>query len=97
MLVAQIDALDQPPFRQAPEVEVVAEPLAQEVFGVQPVLDHRRGRPLRRDRDVIVQVPPHVVREVLLAPVRLPRSGYLERVVIDERHASRAIGAVGAP
>jgi hypothetical protein len=27
MLVAQIDALDQPPFGQAPEVEVVAEPL----------------------------------------------------------------------
>ncbi len=83
-------------FGQAPEVEVVAEPPPQEVLGVQPVLDHRRGRPLRRDGDVVVEVPPHVVGEVLLAPVRLPGAGDLEGVVVDQRHPSRAVAAVGA-
>jgi hypothetical protein len=66
------------------------------VFGVEAVLDHRWRRPLRRDGDVLVEVPPHVVGEVLFAPVSLPRAGDLEGVVIDKCDPSRAVGAVGA-
>ena len=46
VLVAQVDPLDEPALRQAPEVEVMAEPPAQEILGIQAVLDHRWGRPL---------------------------------------------------
>src|SRR5204863_4854251 len=54
------------------------------------------GRPLRRDGDVVVEMPPHVVGEMLLAPVGLPCAGDLEGVMVDERHASGAVAAVGA-
>ena len=67
MLVAQVDPLEQLAFGKAPEVEVMAEPASKEVFGVEAVLDHRRRLPLRRDGDVLVEVPPHVVGEVLFA------------------------------
>ena len=41
--VAQVDALGEGALGQAPEVEVVAEAPAQQVLGVQAVLEHRRG------------------------------------------------------
>jgi hypothetical protein len=96
MLVPQVDSLEQLAFGEAPEVEVMAELPSKEVFGVEALLDHRWRRPLRRDGDVVVEVPPHVVGEVLLAPVGLPRAGDLEGVVIEKRNPSRAVGAVGA-
>src|SRR2546426_4703495 len=96
MLVAQVDPLHQLALGKAPEIEVVTEPSSQKVVGIQPVLDHRRSPPLRRDRDVVVQMPPYVVPEVLLAAIRLPRAGHLEGVVVDERNPSRAVRAVGA-
>ena len=83
VLVAEVDPLEQPAFGDAPEVEVVAEPPAQQVLGVQPALDHRRGGPFRGDRDVVVEVPPHVVGEALLAAVGLPGADDLEGVVVD--------------
>ena len=47
--------------------------------------------------DVVVQVPPHVVGEVLLAPVRLPGAGDLEGVVVDQRHPARAVAPLAPP
>ena len=38
--------------------------------------------------DVFVQVPPDVVAEVLLAPIRLPRACDLEAVMVDQRYVS---------
>jgi hypothetical protein len=95
LLLPEVDPLDQPALGQLPEVEVVAESLPQQVLGVEAVLDHRRRRPLGGHRHVVVQVPPDVVGEVLLAAVALPGAGDLERVVVDQRHAARAAAAVG--
>ena len=89
-LVAEIDALDQPALGEAPEVEVMAEALSQQVLGIQSVLDHRRGGPLRGDGHVVIQMPPEIVCQVLVAPVGLPGAGDLEGVVVDQRHAARA-------
>src|SRR5437764_12649739 len=75
---------------------MVAEAAPQQILGVQPCLDHRGSGPLRGDRNVVVEVPPDVVSEVLLAAVCLPRARYLEGVVIDQRHTARAL-AVGTP
>ncbi len=95
MLVAEIDPLDELALGEAPEVEVVAEALAEQVLGVQPVLDHRRRRPLRGHRDVLVQVPPDVVGEVLIAAVALPGAGDLEGVVVDQRHPAGPVAVAG--
>ena len=95
VLVAEIDPLEQPPLGEAPEIEVVAEALAEQILGVQPVLDHRRRGPLGGHRHVLVQVPPEVVGEVLVATVGLPGACDLERVVVDQRHAARPVTVVG--
>ena len=94
VLVAEVDPLHQLALGEAPEVEVVAEALAEQILGVEPVLDHRRRRPLGGDRDVLVQVPPDVVGEVLVAAVCLPGARDLEGVVVDQRDAAGAVVAV---
>ena len=65
MLVAEVDALGQLALGHAPEVHMVAELTAEQILGVEPVLDHRRRRPLRRQHRVVLQMPPHVVGEEL--------------------------------
>ena len=96
VLVADVDGLDVGPGLHVPEVQPVPVLAAQQQLGHDPVLDHRRGAPLRRDRDVVVDVPPHVVGEVLVAPVGLPLAGHLERVVVEQRHTAGALLAVPA-
>jgi hypothetical protein len=91
VLVAEIDTLEELPLREAPEIEVVAEAATEQILGVEAVLDHRWGRPLGGDRDVLVQVPPDVVAEVLLAAIRFPRADHLEGVVVDQRRGPSAI------
>src|SRR5216110_2554897 len=73
----------------------MAEAPPEQVLGVQPVLEHRRRCPFRSHRDVLVQVPPDVVAEVLVAAIALPWPGHLERVVVDQRHANGADGPGG--
>ena len=96
VLVTEVDALGQLPLGHAPEVHVVPELAAEQILGVEPVLDHRRRRPLRRQHRVVLQVPPHVVGEELRSAVQLPRSDDLERVVVDQRDAAGTVVAVGA-
>ena len=92
--VAEVDALGQLALGHAPEVQVVAELSAQQILGIQPVLDHRRRGPLRRDHGVVAQMPPHVVGEVLRSAVLLPRTDHLERVVVEQRDAAGTVVAV---
>jgi hypothetical protein len=95
VLVAQVDALGELALGHAPEVQVVAELAAQQVLGVQAVLNHGRRGPLRGDDRVMVEVPPAVVAEELVAAIQLPRADDVERVVVQQRHAARAVVAVG--
>ena len=74
----------------------MSELASEQVLGIEPILDHRRHRPLRGDHGVVLQVPPHVVGQELRSPVGLPRSDHLERVVIDQRDPAGTFGAVGA-
>src|SRR5215216_2917727 len=94
--VAQVDALGEAALAHAPEVEVVAEPPSQQVLGVQPVLEHGGGAPLGGDHGVVVQVPPHVVGEELVAAVALPGADDVEGVVVEQGDPAGAVVAVGA-
>jgi hypothetical protein len=96
MLVAQVDPLRQPSFGEAPEVEVVAKPLAEKVLRVEAVLDHRRRRPLRGDPNIGIEVPPDVIAEVLLAALFLPGADHFERVVVDQGDSARSVASVRA-
>ena len=96
VLVTKVDALGQLPLGHAPEVHMVSELASEQVLGIQPILDHRRCRPLRCDHGVVLQMPPDVVRQELRSPVQLPRFDDLERVVVDQRDAAGTFGAVDA-
>jgi hypothetical protein len=93
--VAQVHPLGEATLGHRPEVEVVAEPAAEQVFGVQAGLEHRGRAPLGGDHGVVVEVPPAVVGEVLLAPVQLPGADDLEAVVVEQGHPAGAVVAVG--
>jgi hypothetical protein len=92
--VAEVDTLGEGAVRQRPEVQVVAEAAAQQVLGVQAVLDHGRGAPFGGDDGVVVQVPPAVVAEPLLAAVGLPGADDLEAGVVQQGDAAGAVVAV---
>jgi hypothetical protein len=75
----------------------MAEPAAEQIFGVKAVLDHRWRAPLGGDYRVVAQVPPHVVGQVLVAPVRLPGADDVEGLVVQQRDSARPFVAVRAP
>src|SRR6266511_3747953 len=83
MRVPEIDALYESAFGHAPEVEMMAELAAEQVFGAEAVLDHRRCPPLRGDDRVVIEVPPDVVGEELVAAIELPRADDVEGVVVE--------------
>ena len=93
--VAQVDALGELAVAHAPEVEVVAEAAAEQVLGVEALFDHRGGGPFGGDDGVVVQVPPAVVAEPLVAPVGLPWADDVEGVVIQQGDPAGAVVAVG--
>ena len=72
MLGAEVDALQVLTRGEVPEVDGVAVLLAQQQLRHDAVLDHRRAAPLAGDEDVLVEVPPGVVVEVLRPAVGLP-------------------------
>ena len=57
---------------QVPEVQPVTVLAAEQQLGDDAVLDHRRRAPLRGDGDVLRDVPPEVVGQVLVAAVGSP-------------------------
>ena len=79
----------------APEVEVVAELAAQQILGVEAVLEHRRGGPFGGDDGVVVQVPPAVVAEALLPAVGFPGADDVEGVMVEQGDPAGAVVAVG--
>ena len=98
VLVSQIDPLQQPAFGHAPEVEVVPEAAAEQVFGVETLLEHRSRRsPFRGDYGVVVEVPPpHVVSEELLTAIELPRADDFKGIVVQERDTAGPVIAISA-
>ena len=96
VLVAEVDALLERALRHAPKVQMMTELAAEQVFGIEPVFDHRGRGPLRGHHRVVPQVPPDVVGEKLRAPVLLPRPEHFEGVVVDQRDTAGPVVAVGA-
>jgi hypothetical protein len=97
VLVAQVDALGEGALGHAPEVQVVAELAAEQVLGVEARLEHRRSAPLGGDHGVVVEVPPAVVAEELVAPVVFPGADHVEAVVVEQGDPARPVVAVGPP
>ena len=96
VLLAEVDRLQVLARRQVPEVQCVPVLAAQQQFGVDPVLDHRRGAPLAGDQRVLVQVPPGVVGQVLRSAVGLPGAQNVEGVVVEQGDAARAVRPLAA-
>ena len=88
VLRAEVDLLQVLAGAQVEEVDAVAVLLPEQQLADDPVLDHGRGAPLARHEDVVVEVPPEVVGEVLRTAVLLPRADDLEGVVVQQRDAA---------
>ena len=96
VLVTQVNGLHVGPGLHVPEVQPVPVLAAEQQVGDDAVLDHRRGAPLGGDRHVVVDVPPHVIGQVLVAAVGLPLAGHVKGVVVQQRDAAGALLAAAA-
>ncbi len=96
VLVAQVDGLHVLARTHVPEVQPVPVFAAEQQLGDDSVLDHRRGRPLRCHQHVVIDVPPDVVRQVLVASVLLELADDVKIRVVEQGHPAGAVLAVGA-
>jgi len=96
VLVAEVDLLHVPAPAQVPEVQLVAVLAAEQQLADHAVLDHRRGAPLAGHRDVLGDVPPQVVGQILRTAVDLPPAEHLERLVVQQRDTAGPLLAVRA-
>src|SRR5262249_46596446 len=69
---------------QIPDVQTVTVAAAQQDLAVDAVLDHLRRPPLAGDGDVLAEVPPEVVGQVLRSPVELEAPLHGQSVVVED-------------
>ena len=91
ILGAEVDLLHVLPLRQIPEVQPPAVLAAEQEIGNEAVLEHVGGAPFARDRDVVAEVPEHVVREILRSAIDFPAPEHVERLVIHHEDAARTL------
>jgi hypothetical protein len=96
MFVAEVDGLCEPTALHIPEVQPMTVLAAEQQLRHNAVFDHRRGRPLRGDEDVVVDVPPDVVGKILVVALFLELADHIERGVVEQRHTARSVGSVGS-
>src|SRR5579885_2802559 len=76
------------PFAQIPDVQRMAVLPAQQQVGNHAVFDHVRGAPLAGDGDVVTEMPPEVVGEVLRSAIDFPSPQHVEAFVIEQEDYS---------
>ena len=65
--------------------------------GLSAVLDHVGRAPFAGDRDVLAEVPPEVVSEILRAAIDLPPAEHVEALVIEQEDSARAVAVRERP
>ena len=96
ILVAEINSLDVLAAAQIPEMQLVAVLAAEQEIWDQAIFDHGWCRPFRGDRDIVSDVPPDVVGEILIAPVNFEAAEHFKGRVIEQRDPARAVFTVPA-
>src|SRR5579871_2930424 len=76
------------------------EPMAvltlHQTLETEPVLEHVGRAPLRRHRDVITEMPPEVVTEILRSALNLPLAEHVETLMVEQEESART-AAAGRP
>src|SRR5678815_222280 len=93
ILRAQLKALLVHAAAQVPHMQRVAILAAEQQLGVHTVLYHVRCSPLAGDQGVMSEMPPEVVREILIAAILLPSPTDLEGFRIEGEDATGAVTA----
>src|SRR5262249_54383489 len=96
MLGAEVDRLKMAPLTPVPHMQPAAVLARDQALEAEPVFEHVGRAPFAADRNVVADVPPEVVGEVLRSAVDLPLSEDVETLVVEQEDAARSAAAARA-
>src|SRR5437899_12543263 len=84
------------PLAQVPQVNCVAVLASEQEVRLNTVLDHFRRAPFAGDGNVVTEMPPEVVSQVLGAAIDLPAPEHVETLMVEQEESARPV-AIGSP
>ena len=96
LLGAELQLLDVAAAAQIPDVQGVAVLASEQQLRIDAAAHHVRRPPLAGDHDVVAEMPPEIVGEILRAPVQLPAPARLEGLVVEDEDAAGAVAILSA-
>src|SRR5581483_12304970 len=91
VLRPEVECLQVAALAEIPDVERMAVAALEQQIRIEPALHHIRRAPLAGEHRVVAQVPRKIVRQLLGATVDLPAPEHLERIVVEQKDATRRI------
>src|SRR6266446_1841364 len=80
-----------PPVAQVPDMNRVTVFVREQQLGDHAVFDHVRRSPFAGHRDVVAEMPPEIIRELLRPAIDFPSPEHLEALVIEQEYAARSV------
>src|SRR2546423_10803130 len=81
---------------QIPDVQGVAVLPSEQQLRIDAAAHHARRSPLAGDHDVVAEMPPEIVGEILRAPIQLPAPARLESLMVEDEDATGAVAILSA-
>src|SRR6516165_5229488 len=89
MLGAEVEFLEMAALAQIPHVQAMAIIAFDQALKAQPVLEHLGRAPFGCYRDIVAEMPPEVIAEILWAAVDLPLAKHIEVLVVEQENPTR--------
>src|SRR5215471_11712565 len=86
---AEIKRLKVAALAQIPNMEHMTVFAAEQQVRLHSMLNHVRRTPFAGDRDVVAEVPPEIVSEILRAAVHFPSAKHVKTFMIEQEQPSR--------
>src|ERR1700719_943392 len=78
---------------QIPDMNRVSVLVGEQQIGVYAVFDHIRRAPFAGDRDVVAEMPPKIVREILRPAIDFPSPEHVEALVIEQEYSAGTVAS----
>ena len=80
---------------QVPQMQRVTVLAAEQQIGLHSIFDHFRRAPFAGDRNVVAEMPPEVVGQVLRSAVDLPAAEHVDALMVEQKESAGTV-AVGS-
>src|SRR6266478_6940578 len=80
-----------PPVAKIPDMNRVPVFASEQQLRNHAIFDHVRRAPFAGDRDVVPEMPPEIIRELLRPAIHFPSPEHFEALVIEQEYSARSI------